>query len=57
MERKSSPEARKALEKMKLEIANEFDASITPEERLDGTTVENLVNRAERKIEELEEEF
>lgn len=57
MKRKPSQNARKALEKMKLEIANEFDASITQEEKSDGSMVRDLVNRADRKIAELEEDF
>lgn len=46
--------AREALAKMKLEIADELDADITNGEKLDGTMVENLVNRAEKKINKLE---
>ena len=46
--------AKKALEQLKLEIANEFDAKLTDEEKTDGTMVRNLVNRAEKKNSELE---
>lgn len=54
MRNKTSLNARKALDDLKLEIANEFDAKITDEERTDGTMVSNLVNRAKSKIEEKE---
>lgn len=57
MKRKPSPEAREALERMKMEIANEFDSSITHEEKIDGTMTNDLVHRAEKKIEELEDKF
>lgn len=40
----------KALDQMKTEIANELDAKLTNEERIDGTMTANLVERAERKI-------
>lgn len=49
--------AREALEKMKLEIAKEFDSSITHEEKMDGTMVRDLVNRADKKIADLEKSF
>lgn len=39
----------RALEQMKLEIANEFDANLTPSEKLDGATTKDLVVRAEKK--------
>jgi hypothetical protein len=42
--------AKKALEKLKMEIANEFDANLTSEEASDGVTTRDLVKRAERKI-------
>lgn len=57
MKRQPSPEARKALEKMKMEIASEFDANITGKEKSDGVMVNDLVQRAEKKIEELEEDL
>ncbi len=41
--------AKKALEQLKLEIANEFDAKLTDEEKTDGTMVRSLVNRAKKK--------
>ena len=53
MKKISDPSAKKALEKMKLEIANEFDANITRGEAIDGTMVENLVHRAEKKKEKV----
>ena len=42
---------------MKMEISNEFDADLIEDEKQDGTTVRNLVNRAEEKIAGLEDEF
>ena len=42
--------AKKALEQLKMEIANEFDANLTSEEASDGVTTRDLVKRAERKI-------
>ena len=48
---------KEALERMKAEIANEFDANIIEDEKQDGTMVRNLVHRAERKIAGLEDEF
>lgn len=50
MTRLSDPNARKALDQMKAEIANELDANLTDKERLDGTMTANLVERAERKL-------
>ena len=44
--------AMKALEQMKLEIANEFDANLTNEEKYDGSVTRDLITRAERKIKE-----
>jgi len=58
MKRRSGHSANKeALERMKMEIANEFDADLIEDEKQDGTTVRNLVNRAEKKIAGLEDEF
>lgn len=57
MKRISNPNAREALNQMKMEIANELDARLTDEERVDGTTMTNLVNRAEKKIEKKEKEM
>lgn len=42
--------AKKALEQLKMEIGNEFDANLTNEEASDGVTTRDLVKRAERKI-------
>lgn len=39
-----------ALDQMKTEIANELDAKLTDEEKIDGTMTVNLVEMAERKI-------
>lgn len=47
--------AKKALEQLKLEIANEFDAKLTDQERTDGTMVRNLVDRAVKKMSEEEQ--
>lgn len=44
----------KALEQMKLEIANEFDASLTNGEKYDGSVTRDLVTRAERKIKDID---
>lgn len=41
--------AMKALDQMKTEIANELDAKLTNEEKIDGTMTSDLVRRAERK--------
>lgn len=41
--------AMKALEEMKLEIANEFDANLTDAEKHDGVNTRELVARAEKK--------
>lgn len=58
MKRRSGHSASKeAIERMKMEIANEFDADLIEDEKQDGTTVRNLVNRAEEKISGLEDEF
>ncbi len=60
MRKISNSSVGRALERMKLEIADEFDADIMNEERKDGTMVENLVHRAEGKIakvSKLEEEL
>lgn len=46
--------AMKALEQMKLEIANEFDASLTNGEKYDGSVTRDLVTRAERKIKDID---
>ena len=43
------PNARKALDDLKLEIANEFDAKLTDDEVADGAMTQDLVKRAERK--------
>lgn len=56
MDKMSQSNARKALDQMKLEIANELDAKLTNEEKMDGTTVNDLVNRAERKMKNIETE-
>ena len=48
---------RNSIDKMKLEAANEFDANITQDEKIDGTTVENLIQRAQRKQEQIDEKF
>jgi len=50
MTRLSDPNASKALDQMKAEIANELDANLAHKEKLDGTMTANLVERAERKI-------
>lgn len=52
MKRLSNPNARTALDLMKLEIANELDANLTNEEKIDGTMTRNLVARAEQKAAE-----
>ncbi|HZJ76709.1 MAG TPA: hypothetical protein VFC70_03265 [Oscillospiraceae bacterium] len=60
MRKISNSSVSKALERMKLEIADEFDANIIGDEKNDGTMVENLIHRAEEKIamiSELEEEL
>lgn len=57
MRKKPNSNARQALEEMKLEIANEFDAKITQDEKIDGTMVRNLVDRAEKEIVDLENNF
>ncbi len=57
MKKKSDSSARRALEKRKMEIANEFDANITQDEKMDGTTIENLVDRAKRKQAKLEHRY
>lgn len=41
--------AMKALEQMKLEIANEFDANLTDAEKQDGVNTMELVARAENE--------
>lgn len=46
--------AMKALEQMKLEIANEFDANLTNGEKYDGSVTRDLVSRAEKKIEDID---
>lgn len=48
MKYKPDPNAISALNLMKLEVANEFDANISKKEALDGTTMDNLVNRADK---------
>lgn len=50
MTRLSDRNASIALDQMKAEIANELDANLTDEERLDGTMTSNLVERAEKKL-------
>lgn len=40
--------AMKVLEQMKLEIANEFDANLTNEEKYGGSVTRDLVTRAEK---------
>lgn len=47
MKYKPDPNAISALQLMKLEVGNEFDANISKKEALDGTMIESLVNRAE----------
>ena len=42
--------SRKALEDLKMEIANEFDANLTNEESSDGALTSDLVKRAEKKL-------
>lgn len=56
MDKMSQSNARKALDQMKMEIANELDANLTSEEKVDGITVNDLVNRAERKMKKLDTE-
>lgn len=46
--------AMKALEQMKMEIANEFDAKLTNGESFDGAVTRDLVSRAERKIKDID---
>lgn len=46
----SNLNSRKALEQLKMEIANEFDANLTSEEASDGVTTKELVERARRRI-------
>lgn len=43
------PNARKALDDLKLEIANEFDANLTDEEMADGAMTHDLIRKAEKK--------
>lgn len=43
------PNARKALDDLKLEIANEFDAQLTEDEIVDGAMTHDLIRKAERK--------
>ena len=45
-----NPNAKKALEDRKMEIANEFDANLTNEEASDGALTSDLVKRAEKKM-------
>lgn len=42
--------AKKALEDLKMEIANEFDANLTNAESSDGALTSDLVKRAEKKL-------
>ncbi len=42
--------AMKALDQMKLEIANELDANLTDAEKADGAMARDLVMRAEKQI-------
>lgn len=42
--------AKKALEDLKMEIANELDANLTNEESSDGVLTSDLVKRAEKKL-------
>lgn len=48
--RKVNLNAKKALEDLKMEIANEFDAKLTDGESFDGALTSDLVKRAENKI-------
>lgn len=41
--------ARMALDQLKMEIANEFDANLTNDEIADGAMTRDLVKKAERK--------
>lgn len=43
------PDARKALDELKLEVANEFDENLSDEEREDKTMDKDLKNRAQNK--------
>ena len=46
--------AMKALEEMKLEIANEFDANLTDAEKHDGVNTRELVARAEKQLNDMD---
>lgn len=48
------PNARKALDDLKLEIANEFDANLTDDEIADGAMTDDLVKKAERKLSDMD---
>ena len=48
--RKVNLNAKKALEDLKMEIANELDANITRAEASDGALTSDLVKRAEKKL-------
>ena len=48
--RKVNLNAKKALEDLKMEIANEFDANLTNTESSDGALTSDLVKRAEKKL-------
>lgn len=50
MTRFSDRNASIALDQMKAEIANELDAKLTNEETVDGTMTVNLVERAEKQL-------
>lgn len=56
MKRSANRNAWEALNQMKMEIANELDASLTSEEKLDGTTLSNLVQRAEKKAADIDKD-
>ena len=47
--RNLDPNARKALDDLKLEIANEFDANLTEDEMSDGAMTQDLVKKAEKR--------
>lgn len=43
------PNARTALDQLKMEIANEFDANLTNDEISDGAMTRDLVKKTEKK--------
>ena len=48
--RKVNLNAKKALEDLKMEIANELDANLTKSEASDGVLTSDLVKRAEKRL-------